>query len=126
MSLYEEIGGEPAMDAAVDLFYKKVLADDSINHFFTGINMQRQKRMQKNFLTFAFGGPNNYSGAGMRKAHQRSVDFGLNDSHFDAVVGHLGATLQELGVPAAKISEAAAVAESVRNDVLCRPQSSVA
>jgi hemoglobin len=79
MSLYEELGGEPAVDAAVDLFYEKVLADEHINRFFSGINMDRQKRMQKAFLTVAFGGPNHYSGANMRKAHARAVDFGLTD-----------------------------------------------
>ncbi|MGB1061385.1 MAG: truncated hemoglobin, partial [Ketobacter sp.] len=38
-TLYEKIGGEPAVDAAVDLFYKKVLADERIKHFFEGVDM---------------------------------------------------------------------------------------
>ncbi len=115
MSLYEDLGGEAAVDAAVDLFYDKVLADARINEFFKHTDMTRQKRMQKQFLTLAFGGPNNYSGAGMRKAHE---GLALNDGHFDAVVENLGATLLELGVPDGKVQEAAAVAESVRADVL--------
>jgi hemoglobin len=118
MSLYEDLGGDPAIDAAVDIFYNKVIADESIKHFFYGIDIERQRSMQKKFLTFAFGGPNNYSGKGMRAAHKRQVNIGLNDAHFDAVVGHLGSTLQELNVPDAKISEAAAIAETVRDDVL--------
>jgi len=32
--LYERIGGEPAVNAAVDIFYRKVLSDQHINHFF--------------------------------------------------------------------------------------------
>jgi hemoglobin len=115
MSLYDDLGGEPAVDAAVDLFYDKVLADSRINQFFEHTDMVRQKRMQKQFLTLAFGGPNHYSGAGMRKAHQ---SLSLEDEHFDAVMENLGATLVELGVPQDKVQEAAAVAESVRADVL--------
>lgn len=61
----------------------------------------------------------------MRKAHERAVGFGLHDSHFDAVMENLGATLQELGVPPDKISQAAAIAESTRDDVLNKPQQAV-
>lgn len=40
-SLYERIGGQPAVDAAVNLFYKKVLADSRICKFFDSTNMER-------------------------------------------------------------------------------------
>lgn len=119
-TLYERIGGEAAVNAAVDLFYRKVLADDRINKFFEGIDMDRQMAKQKAFLTMAFGGPNSYTGEDMRKGHAHLVERGLNDSHFDAVMENLGATLTELGVPADLIGEAAAIAESTRNDVLGR------
>ncbi|MGD8560134.1 MAG: group 1 truncated hemoglobin [Gammaproteobacteria bacterium] len=119
-TLYEKIGGEPAVDAAVDIFYRKVLADDRINQFFDGIDMDRQAAKQKAFLTFAFGGPNNYSGKDMRDGHAHLVERGLNDSHFDAVMENLGATLKELNVPDELIAEAAAIAESTRSDVLGR------
>jgi hemoglobin len=42
-SLYERIGGKEAVEAAVDRFYEKVLADPSINHFFTNTDMTRQR-----------------------------------------------------------------------------------
>jgi len=117
-SLYERIGGEAAVDAAVDVFYRKVLADDRISQFFDGIDMEKQAAKQKAFLTFAFGGPANYSGKDMRLGHAHLVEKGLNGSHFDAVMENLGATLTELGVPGDLIAEAAAIAESVRGDVL--------
>jgi len=120
-TLYDKIGGEAAVDAAVGLFYDKVLADERIKHFFEGLDMERQHRMQKGFLTFAFGGPNNYSGKSMAAAHRKLVDEqGLDDSHFDAVIEDLGATLVELGVPDELIAEAAGIAESVRDAVLGR------
>lgn len=117
-SLYDQLGGEKAVDAAVDLFYKKVLADDRVNGFFKGVDMDRQRAMQKGFLTFAFGGPNNYKGRDLRTAHAHLVQKGLNDKHFDIIVEHLGATLKELGVKDELIKKAADVANSVRKDVL--------
>jgi hemoglobin len=117
-SLFEKIGGEAAVDAAVDIFYRKVLADDRINKFFEGVDMEKQAAKQKAFLTMAFGGPHNYTGEDMRKGHAHLVERGLNDSHFDAVMEHIGATLTELNVPGDLIAEAAAIAESTRNDVL--------
>ena len=117
-SLYDKIGGEAAVDAAVDIFYRKVLADDTINKFFETVDMEAQAKKQKGFLTFAFGGPNNYTGKDMRDGHAHLVKQGLNDAHFDAVMGYIGATLKELNVPDELIAEAAAIAESTRNDVL--------
>lgn len=119
-TIYEQLGGAPAMDAAVDIFYRKVLADERIAKFFDGVDMARQAAKQKAFLTMVFGGPNAYTGKDMRAAHANLVLKGLNASHFDAVVENLGATLADLGVPSEKIAEVAAVAESVRNDVLGR------
>jgi len=120
-SLYERIGGEAAVNAAVDLFYDKVLVDERIKHFFINTDMTRQRQHQKMFLTSAFGGLPNYPGKGMRAAHASLVEkLGLNDSHFDAVMDNLGAALTELNVPAELIAEAATIAESVRNDVLCK------
>jgi len=119
-SLYERIGGEAAVNAAVDIFYRKVLADDRISHFFEGVDMDKQAAKQKAFLTFAFGGPNNYTGMDMREGHKHLVKNGLNDTHFDAVVEDLAAVLTELGVSDAMIQEVAAIAETTRNDVLNR------
>jgi hemoglobin len=118
-SLYEQLGGEPAVSAAVDIFYRKVLSDHRINRFFDNSDMDKQIAKQKSFFTMAFGGPNNYTGTDMRKAHEHLVKkLGLDDAHFDAVMEHLGATLQELNVPKNLIAQAAAIAESTRKDVL--------
>jgi len=117
-SLYDKLGGEAAVDAAVDIFYRKVLADKRISQFFEGVDMEDQAAKQKAFLTLAFGGPNNYTGKDLRSGHAHLVKNGLNASHFDAVMENLGATLKELNVPDELISEAASIAESTRNDIL--------
>lgn len=119
-SLFEQLGGEGAVDAAVDIFYRKVLQDDRIKDFFTDVDMDEQIKKQKAFLTFAFGGPNNYSGLDMKAGHEHLVKRGLNDSHVDAVIELLGGTLKELGVADNLIGEVAGIAESVRDQVLGR------
>ncbi|MDQ8038771.1 MAG: group 1 truncated hemoglobin [Pedobacter sp.] len=119
-SLYDRLGGEPAVSAAVDIFYRKVLSDDRISHFFDDTDMDQQIAKQKSFLTVAFGGPNNYSGRDMKAGHAHLVSRGLNDSHVDAVIELLGGTLAELGVGQADIQEVAAIANSVRDAVLGR------
>lgn len=119
-SLYARLGGEGAVDAAVDVFYRKVLADDGISRFFEAVDMDAQRAKQKAFLTMAFGGPARYSGKDLRTAHAKLVANGLSDAHFDAVAGHLGATLKELGVAQPLIDEVLAIAGSTRNDVLGR------
>ncbi len=116
-TLFERLGGEAAVNAAVDIFYNKVLADSRISHFFDNLDMVAQANKQKAFLTMAFGGPHNYSGRDMRAGH---AHLGLNETHFDAVVENLAATLTELGVSERDIAEVAKIALSVKDDVLNR------
>jgi hemoglobin len=119
-SLYEQLGGAAAIDAAVDIFYRKILSDDRVSHFFETTNMEKQAAKQKGFLTMVLGGPNNYTGRDMRTAHAKLIPMGLNDSHVDAVIENLGNTLKELGVTDDKIAEVANIANSVRDDILSR------
>lgn len=117
-SLYDRIGGKDALNAAVDIFYDKILADESISHFFKSTDMTRLKGSQRTFMAMAFGGPVNYSGKNMQDAHARLVEMGLTDTHFNTVFGHLVSTLQELKVPEELIAEAGVIVESTRKDVL--------
>ncbi|WP_159787822.1 group I truncated hemoglobin [Sodalinema gerasimenkoae] len=119
-SLFERLGGEPAVDAAVDKFYGRVLQDDRIKHFFDDTDMARQRQHQKAFLTYALGG-GNYTGRSMRSAHKALVEErGLKAEHFDAVAEDLLITLKEMGVSDDLLSEVAAVVGNVQHkkDVL--------
>lgn len=120
-SLYERLGGENAVMAAVDIFYEKVLADDVTRPFFEGLEMSAQTKKQVAFMTRAFGGPAAYQGRDLRTAHADLVTKkGLSDVHFDAVARHLDATLRELGVAQDAIDEALAIVSSTRDEVLGR------
>ena len=123
-TIYEQIGAAPAVEAAVDIFYRKVLTDDRVSRFFDDVDMDRQSAKQKAFLTMVFGGPSNYTGADMRRGHLHLIARGMNDDHVDTVIELLGETLTELNVPAEIINQIAAVANSVRDDVLDRPAGS--
>jgi hemoglobin len=118
--LYEQLGGQAAVDAVVDLFYRKVLTDDRVSRFFDDIDMDQQIAKQKAFLTMVFGGPVAYTGNDMRTGHARLIQRGLNDSHVDVVIELLGESLREAAVPQELIQKVAAIAESARADVLNR------
>ena len=120
MSLYERLGGAPAFQAAVDDFYRRMLTDERVAHFFDDVDMDGQIAKQRAFLTFVTGGPAEYTGKDMREAHAHLIERGLTDVHFDVVVEHLGATLIDLGAKGEDVGEVAALAETVRGDVLGR------
>ena len=123
-SLYERLGGEPAMEAAVENFYARLLADPNVAPFFDATDMERQKRKQQMFLTMAVGGPPRYTGKTMTKAHTHLLERGLNDSHVDAVERHLENTLAELGVAEKEIREVLELVDGLRDDVLGRSPAS--
>ena len=117
-SLYERIGGHAAMNVAVDVFYRKVLEDQCIRYFFEDVDLDLQRVKQKRFLSMVCGGPHKYTGKQMREAHAHLLALGLNDEHFDHVLDHLKASLEECGVGPADVAIITHVAESFRADVL--------
>ena len=72
-SLYERIGGEAAIDAAVEVFYQKVLADPELAPFFTKTDMAAQIAKQREFITYVFGGKTSYSGRDLRDSHKNAT-----------------------------------------------------
>lgn len=102
MSIYEEIGGAPALAAAVEDFYARVLADSELAGYFEGVDLGRLKAHQRSFLAAAIGGSEIYAGRPMKEAH---APLAITQKHFDRVVGHLVDTLTELSVPADIIGE---------------------
>jgi hemoglobin len=101
-SLYDAIGGEPALAAVVEDFYDRVLKDPDLAGFFAGTNMTKLKGRQVEFFAAALGGPHIYSGATMRQAHQGR---GIGQHHFDLVAGHLVDALNAAGVPGEQVGQ---------------------
>lgn len=114
-TLYEKLGGEASIAKVVDYFYDLVLADPTVSHFFKHTDMEKQRAHQTKFISFALGGPNEYSGGSMAKVHE---GLHLQPVHFDAIVHHLRAALAHFGVPEESIAEALSKVEPLRPDIL--------
>jgi len=97
MSMYDAIGGRPALVAAVDGLFERLLADPELAQFFPDGAGDLHRRFVVTMLCEALGGPQRYRGPGLAESHR---DMGITDAHFDRTAAHLAATLDELGVPA--------------------------
>jgi hemoglobin len=114
-TIYEEIGGEPAVSAAVEIFYGKVLNDPRLAGYFDRVDMADLQAHQRAFIGAAIGGPELYEGRSMKEAH---AGMGITGHDFDAVVGHLGDTLTELGVPGATIGTIAGALAPLKAEIV--------
>ena len=115
MSIYEEIGGRAAVDAAVAGLYERIMADPALSPYFDGVDMARLARHQRAFVGAALGGPVVYAGSDMASAH---AGLEITPEAFGAVVGHLVDTLTSLGVPEATINEIGARLAPLQDDVV--------
>jgi hemoglobin len=114
MTIYEEIGGAEAIEAVVEDFYVRVLADEQLAGFFTGTNMARLKGKQAEFFGAALGGPDPYTGAPMRQVHQGR---GIARHHFNLVAGHLADSLSAAGVPDGLVDQIIAAVAPLADDI---------
>lgn len=101
-SLYERLGGAPAIEAVVDGMYMKIFNDPELTDFFRKTDKDHQKAMQRAFLTFATGGSTEYNGKNMKDAHKGR---GIGGHEFDLVAGAVVSTMKELGVSEELINE---------------------
>jgi hemoglobin len=115
--LFDLIGGRSAIEAATELFYDKVLHDDSLRHFFEGVDMAHLRSRQAMFISMLLGG-RVYTGKSIHDAHARSRDHGLNDAHFDLFLKHFRVALEEVGVKPENAEKIMKRLESKRGTVL--------
>ena len=99
-NIYDAVGGQAPLEAAVERFYERVTVDPELASFFVGMDLRKLRTHQIAFLGAAIGGPVRYNGSGMQRAH---AHLRIEQRHFDAVAFHLAGTLQEFAVPDAVI-----------------------
>jgi hemoglobin len=101
-SLYDRLGGKPAITAVVDDFIGNVAADTRINKRFGGADIPRLKTMLVDQICEATGGPCKYRGANMVDAHKGMK---ITDGEFTALVEDLVKSLDKFKVPAKEKNE---------------------
>lgn len=96
VTIYAAIGGRPALTAAVDGFYARVLSDPVLSSFFPDGVGARHRGHLVTALGEALGGPERYQGPDLTAVHR---GLGISDTHFARVLNCLDAALAFLGVP---------------------------
>jgi len=84
-TLFEKIGGDSKVAVATDIFIEKLSSDERTKEVYNSVS----KSQHKAFLTFAFGGTDDYREKDLKN---------LNNAHFDVVMEHLNSTLSGLGM----------------------------
>lgn len=115
-SLFDLIGGAPAIEAAVSEFYRRIVADSQLAPFFEGVPLERLARHQGAFLTAALRGETPPGAAAMLRGVHAAL--GITDGDFDRVCGHLVGTLQLLGVSDDLIARIAAAILPLRGEIV--------
>ncbi|GIX28355.1 MAG: group 1 truncated hemoglobin [Burkholderiales bacterium] len=114
-SLYERLGGKPAIQAVVDDFIGNVAADARINGFFANADIPRLKRMLVDQICEASGGPCKYTGKSMKEAH---AGMGITEAHFNALVEDLVKSLDKFRVPEKEKNELLAALAAMKPDIV--------
>ena len=116
-SLYQRLGGYPAIKAVVDDFVGNVAADKRINRFFAKTDIARLKQNLVDQICSGTGGPCIYTGRDMKSAH---AGMGVNGNHFNALVQDLQKTLKKFKVPKKEQGELLAVLGPMKTDIVTR------
>ena len=114
-SLYDRLGGQPAIVAVVDDFVANVAADSRINARFANADIPRLKRLLVEQICQGTGGPCKYTGRDMRSSHR---GMNVTDAQFNALVEDLVKTLDKFKVPATEKGELLAILGPMKSDIV--------
>lgn len=121
-SLYDRLGGKPAISAVVDEFVARVAADKRINAFFaaTAADPARLAKFKNNLVNQicqASGGPCKYTGKDMKTAHQ---GMGITNADFNALVEDLTGALDKFHVGDKEKNQLLGVLGPMRKDIVTK------
>jgi hemoglobin len=114
-TLYDRLGGKPAITAVVDQFVANVAADERINGFFANADITGLKAKLVDQICQASGGPCTYTGLDMKTAHQ---GMGVQEEHFNALVEDLIAALDRFNVPEKEKNELLGALGPMKGDIV--------
>ena len=114
-SLYDRLGGKPAITAVVDQFVANVANDTRINGRFATTDIPRMKGHIVDQVCMATGGPCTYTGRDMKSLH---AGMKITDGDFNALVGDLVAALDKFKVPAQEKQELLGLLGPMKKDIV--------
>jgi hemoglobin len=114
-SLYERLGGQPAIAAVVDEFAGIVLKDDRLNKKFSKSDPTRLVTNLKAFVCSATGGPCAYGGRDMKTSHK---GMGVTAGEFNALVEDLVKALDKFKVPEREKNELLGALGPLKGDIV--------
>jgi hemoglobin len=122
-SLYDRLGGQPAVEAVANGLVDRILADNRVNKWFTHAaasteNANAYKAKLAIFICAGVGGPCKYTGLDMVSAHKGRA---VTSEAFDAVAEDLVADLDHLKVPAKEKGEVMAIIGSLKPSIVQSP-----
>jgi len=94
-TLYERLGGQDTIDTVVENLLYRIADDPEVVVFFANTNIDLFAKSLASQLCDVSDGPCRYEGPPMDRAHQH---MGLTDVHFNRLVEHLDAAMQEEGI----------------------------
>lgn len=95
-TLFDELGGEPALRKIIDHFVDRLFDDVMIGFFFRRANRARIKEKEYEFAAEHLGAKVQYTGRPLDQAHR---PHGIRKSQFMRRLQILKETLEEFGVP---------------------------
>jgi hemoglobin len=119
--LWDRLGGQKAVEAVVHDFVLAAAPDPKVNFLRDGRfaldadGLKALERRLVELVSAVSGGPLKYTGRDMRAAHRGMK---ITDAEFDALAGHLVATLKKYKVPQAEIDELVGIVASTRKDIV--------
>ncbi len=114
-SLYDRLGGKPAIVKVIDEFVSNVAKDDRINGRFATTDIPRFKGHMVDQVCAATGGPCTYTGRDMVTTHR---GMRITNAEFSAVVEDLVTALNTLKVPEAEQEELLGLLGSMKSDIV--------
>ena len=114
-SLFNRLGGLPAITAVVDQFVANVAADTRINAYFAETDIPHFKAELVDQICEATGGPCVYTGDDMVTAHK---GLGISNADFNALGEDLAAALDQFNVPDREKNELLAALGAMQGDIV--------
>jgi len=114
-NLYDKYGGFETFSTVVSNFYQKILDSEELAPYFDNVNMERLMSHQTNFISTALGGPDNYTGIDLKRAH---APYKITIPHFQEVAELLEESLDEAGVEQDDISTIISLVTSLMDQIV--------